>query len=58
MRDLVTSTTTRVSVASNGAPGNLGGGSPFISADGRYVAFTSSSNNLSPEIRTGTPMYS
>ncbi|MBU4457101.1 MAG: hypothetical protein KKA65_06395, partial [Nanoarchaeota archaeon] len=38
--------TTRVSVASDGAQGNYHSGSPSISADGRYVAFESYSNNL------------
>jgi Tol biopolymer transport system component len=33
-------------VASDGAEANLGGRYPAISADGRYVAFVSQSNNL------------
>ena len=40
--------TTRVSVDSSGAEGNMGGDSPTISADGRFVAFGSVSNNLVP----------
>ena len=38
--------TTRVSVSSSGVQGNNLSGSPAISADGRYVAFTSFANNL------------
>lgn len=44
--DRQTGQTTRVSVASNGAQGNEGSISPSISADGRYVAFTSYASNL------------
>ncbi|MDQ3870841.1 MAG: PKD domain-containing protein [Chloroflexota bacterium] len=40
--------TTRVSVAGGGGEGTSGGSSPSISADGRYVAFESSSPNLVP----------
>lgn len=48
VRDLATSTITRVSVASSGVQGTGGSGSfmPSISADGRYVAFASSATNL------------
>ena len=48
VRDLTTSTITRVSVASSGVQGTGGSGSfmPSISADGRYVAFASSATNL------------
>ena len=49
VRDLVSGTTERVSVASDGTQGNaqsvFGHG---ISADGRYVAFTSQASNLVP----------
>ena len=38
--------TTRVSVSSAGQEGNNGSGWPVISADGRYVAFTSYASNL------------
>ena len=38
--------TTRVSVASNGMQGNGYANSPFISNDGRYVAFYSDASNL------------
>ncbi len=40
--------TTRVSVDSAGAQGNLNSDYPSISADGRFVAFYSSSSNLVP----------
>jgi Tol biopolymer transport system component len=40
--------TTRVSVASDGTPGNAVSGDPSISADGRYVAFASEASNLVP----------
>jgi Tol biopolymer transport system component len=47
IRDRQNGATTRASVASDGTQGN-GGGSfdPSISANGRYVAFTSSATNL------------
>jgi Tol biopolymer transport system component len=44
--DRQSGTTNLVSVASDGTPGNSGTGSPSISADGRWVAFESSANNL------------
>jgi archaellum component FlaF (FlaF/FlaG flagellin family) len=46
VHDMVTGTTTRVSVSSNGAQGNGGSAFPAISADGRYVAFWSHASNL------------
>jgi RHS repeat-associated protein len=47
IRDRLTGETTRVSVSSSGAQGNNGtNGHPSISADGRYVAFSSSASNL------------
>jgi Tol biopolymer transport system component len=46
VRDLVKGTTTRVSVSSNGIEGNQASYWPFISADGRYVTFTSDADNL------------
>jgi Tol biopolymer transport system component len=46
-------TVERVSLASDGTQGNWGGGSPSISADGRYVAFSSLSNNLVPGSANG-----
>lgn len=50
LRDRQTGQTIRVSVSSQGAEGNLGGaGYSSVSDDGRFVAFTSPSNNLDPE---------
>ena len=46
VRDTQTNTTTRVSVASDGTEGNGDTFNPAMSADGRYVAFESDSNNL------------
>ena len=48
VRDTLTNTTTCVSVDSAGNPGNRQSGSPSISADGRFVAFTSESSNIVP----------
>ncbi|MEG4489099.1 calcium-binding protein [Microcoleus sp. D2_18a_B4] len=48
VRDRLTNTTTGLSVDSAGNPGNLQSGSPSISADGRFVAFTSEVSNLVP----------
>ncbi len=46
VRDLATGTTTLVSVATNGFSGDGLSTDPSIGADGRYVAFTSSADNL------------
>ncbi|HBY77298.1 MAG TPA: calcium-binding protein, partial [Cyanobacteria bacterium UBA11148] len=46
VRDLLTNTTRIVSLATDGTQGNYGSYSPSISADGRYVAFTSDASNL------------
>ena len=46
VRDLVTGTTQRVSVNSEGSEGNNNSANPVISADGRYVAFESDADNL------------
>jgi len=46
VRDRVNGTTERVSVDSSGTQGNGLSQDPSISADGRYVAFGSSANNL------------
>lgn len=46
VRDLTTATTTRVSLSSGGAQANNGCGNPALSADGRFVAFSSSATNL------------
>jgi Tol biopolymer transport system component len=46
VRDRWSGTTERVSVASTGTQGNHSSGLPSISADGRFVAFSSSATNL------------
>ena len=48
VRDRQTGTTRRVNVDSLGRQGNLVSGDPTISADGRYVAFSSWADNLVP----------
>ncbi|HEX2907396.1 MAG TPA: hypothetical protein VHO69_11080, partial [Phototrophicaceae bacterium] len=48
VRDLAAGTTTRVSVATGGAEASNQSYSPAISADGRYIAFTSYADNLVP----------
>jgi Tol biopolymer transport system component len=52
LRDTLTNTTTRVSVDSAGNQGNSGSGggsgSTSISADGRFVAFSSGASNIVP----------
>lgn len=53
VRDTVAGTTTRVSVATAGTQGNLSSYEPAISADGRYVAFSSYSSNLVPSDTNG-----
>lgn len=44
----LTGVTTRVSVSSVGTEANGGSGAPSVSADGRYVAFSSNATNLVP----------
>jgi hypothetical protein len=46
VHDRVKKTTIRVSVASDGTQGDKGSAKPTISADGRYVSFTSTATNL------------
>ena len=46
VRDLLTNTTTRVSVDSAGNEGNKFSSNPSISADGRFVTFASTASNL------------
>ncbi|MBU0511338.1 MAG: calcium-binding protein [Chloroflexi bacterium] len=46
--DTLYSTTSRVSVASDGTQGNSASKSPAISDDGRFVAFESAADNLVP----------
>jgi Ca2+-binding RTX toxin-like protein len=48
VRDRLTNTTTRVSLDSAGNQGNSSSESPSISADGRFVAFTSGASNIVP----------
>ncbi|MEG4625954.1 calcium-binding protein [Microcoleus sp. w1-18aA5] len=48
VRDLLTNTTTRVSVDSAGNQGNKYSRDPSISANGRFVAFASEATNLVP----------
>jgi Tol biopolymer transport system component len=53
VRDMQLGVTTRVSVSSSGAQGNMqsgtaASGAPVISADGRYVAFGSAATNFVP----------
>jgi len=46
VRDCLTDTTTRVSIASDGTQSNGASSIPSISADGRYIAFYSTATNL------------
>ena len=48
VRDRLGGLTTRVSVSSGGAQGNSSSYGPAISAEGRFVAFTSGASNLVP----------
>jgi Tol biopolymer transport system component len=48
VRDRQTGATERVSVASDGTQGDAQSNGPAISADGRFVAFTSTASNLVP----------
>ncbi|MFI1866111.1 RICIN domain-containing protein [Streptomyces jumonjinensis] len=54
VRDRTTGVTERVSVSSTGAPGNAPSTGPSISADGRYIAFTSKASNLAGDDPNGT----
>ena len=55
VRDRRSGTTKRVSVASNDTQRNGSSFAPAISADGRYVAFTSGASNLVPGDTNGAP---
>jgi len=57
VRDLLTNTTTRVSVSSTGNSGNSDSRNPFISADGRFVAFQSLATNLVPNSNTNAHIF-
>lgn len=46
VHDRLTGKTTRVSISSSGAQGNNSSGTPSISADGRFVVFSSGATNL------------
>ena len=46
LRDLQLGTTVRVSLTAAGEQANSGGGTPSVSADGRFVAFESGSTNF------------
>ncbi|MEV6240932.1 hypothetical protein [Lentzea sp. NPDC051838] len=57
LRDMVTTTTTRVSVGPAGEEANSSSGTPAISADGRHVAFTSHATNLGGSPTTVLNLY-
>ncbi|MCX6020632.1 MAG: hypothetical protein NTZ05_02675, partial [Chloroflexi bacterium] len=46
LRDLTTNETKLISASQGGQPGNLGSLLPAVSADGRFVAFTSAASDL------------
>ncbi len=54
VRDRKLGTTTRVSVSSSGKAANANSGSPSISANGRYISFSSAASNLVPGDTNGT----
>ena len=55
LRDLVSTTTTRISLKSDGSQTTSGqSASPAINADGSYVAFTSNANDLVSTDPNGT----
>ena len=53
VRDLVKNTTTRISISSKGTQGNKSSYWPYMSADGRYVTFTSEADNLVENDKNG-----
>lgn len=55
VRDLTNLTTKRVSISDAGVPGSGDYNSPCMSADGRYIAFTSSASTLVPDDTNGKP---
>src|SRR5712691_1611314 len=58
VHDRLTGATTLESVGMNGAPSNNGSIISSISADGRFVAFSSSATNLTPGVtRVGSQVY-
>ncbi|MBN4005470.1 ELWxxDGT repeat protein [Nostoc sp. LPT] len=54
VRDLITGTTNRVAVSTNGTPGSFPSNNPAISGDGRYVVFSSLASNLVTGDTNGT----
>lgn len=57
VRDLISGTTTRVSVDSNGAQGNKGCSSPSISRDGLHVSFSSGSSLVVGDTNNVTDVF-
>jgi Tol biopolymer transport system component len=55
LRDRQTETTELMSAAADGSPANDYCYAPMVSADGRFVAFQSSANNLVPGDTNGAP---
>ena len=55
VRDREAGSTERVSIASDGAEGNSDSRSPSISADGRFVAFSSTANDLVADDTNSNP---
>jgi Tol biopolymer transport system component len=53
VRDLANGTTTRVNLAANGAEADAGASETAISADGRFVGFSSAATNLVPQDNNG-----
>lgn len=53
VRDTLTGTTVLASVSSQGEPGNSSSLWPALSADGRFIAFTSYASNLVPDDHNG-----
>jgi len=53
VRDMQSGTTTRVSVATDGTESDADSYAPSMSADGRYIAFTSDSDLLDPNDMNG-----
>jgi RHS repeat-associated protein len=54
VRDRTAGATSRVSTSSTGAQANDSSSSPYISSDGRYVAFASNASNLAAGDRNGS----
>jgi hypothetical protein len=57
LHNRVTGETRRVSVSSSGEQADNGSGSPAISDDGRYVAFSSAAENIAPGYLYGANVY-